>query len=313
MKRILVTGASGLLGLNFCYFLHGKYQVIGIANHTKLYGVPFQIIYHDLLAEDPGSLLDDIQPDVVLHCAAMANIDQCEKFPEEAAEFNSIYPGKIAFAAGKRNIKFIHISTDAVFDGEDCGSTGYREEDRPNPISCYAETKLRGEQNVLDSNPEALVPRVNFYGWSTGGSRSLVEFFYNNLSAGNSVNGFRDVYFSTLYVHQLVDILDEMIQADAAGIYHVYSADYQSKYEFGVSIAKKFGFDPDLVQPISWKDGGLSAKRSPNLIMNTDKLHQLLGHDLPVQQEGIDLFYQDSLSGLRQTIQRYGETTASKD
>ena len=313
MKRILVTGASGLLGLNFCYFLNRKYQVIGVANHTILNGVPFQMTVHNLVAEDPGSLLDEIRPDVVLHCAAIANIDQCEKFPEEAAELNSIYPGKIASAAGKRNIKFVHISTDAVFDGENCGDNGYREDDQPNPISCYAETKLQGEKNVLDSNPDALVARVNFYGWSTGGSRSLVEFFYNNLSAGRSVNGFRDVFFSTLYVHQLVDILDEMIQADAAGIYHVFSADYQSKYDFGVSIAKKFGFDPDLVQPISWKDGGLSAKRSPNLIMNTDKLRKLLGHDLPGQQDGIDSFYQDSLSGLRQTIQGYGKSSAAKD
>ena len=313
MNRIFVTGASGLLGLNFCYFLNRKYQVIGIANHTKLFGLPFQMTVHNLLEEDPGFLLDEYQPDVVLHCAAMANIDQCEKFPEEAVKLNCIYPGKTAFAAGKRNIKFVHISTDAVFDGEDCGENGYREYDKPNPISCYAETKLQGEQNVLDSNPDALVARVNFYGWSTGGSRSLVEFFYNNLSAGKRVNGFHDVYFSTLYVHQLVDILDEMIQADAAGIYHVFSADYQSKYDFGVGIAKKFGFDPDLVNPISWKDGGLSAKRSPNLIMNTDKLHQLLGHDLPGQQDGIDLFYQDSLSGLRQTIQGYGADSSAKD
>ena len=313
MKRILVTGASGLLGLNFCYFLHRKYQVIGIANHTQLFGVPFDLIARDLLAEDPGNLLDDIQPDVVLHCAAMANIDQCERFPVEAEALNSIYPGKLSGAAAKRKIKFVHISTDAVFDGEDCGLSGYREDDKPNPISRYAETKLHGEENVLAENPDALVARVNFYGWSTSGSRSLVEFFYNNLSAGRAVNGFRDVYFSTLYVHQLVDVLDEMIQADAAGVYHVFSADYQSKYDFGVSVANKFGFDPNLVQPISWKDGGLRAKRSPNLIMNTDKLHQLLGHDLPKQRESMDLFYMDSVAGLREIIQNYEDNSTVKD
>ena len=256
----------------------------------------------DLLSGDPGELLDRFAPDAILHCAALANIDECEKYPEKAAELNSIYPGKFAAAARKRGIKFVHISTDAVFDGEDCGESGYREDDTPNPVSRYAETKLRGEINVLDSNPEALIPRVNFYGWSSGGKRSLVEFFYNNLEAGNQVNGFSDVFFNTLYVHSLSDILDEMLGLDARGIYHVFSAEHQSKYAFGVSVAKAFGFDPSLVRAVSWKDGGLAARRSPNLIMNTDKLRTLLDHRLPGQQECLDHFCRDTAAGLRGQI-----------
>ncbi|MBQ6504337.1 MAG: SDR family oxidoreductase [Flexilinea sp.] len=302
MKRILVTGASGLLGLNFCTFFCQKHQLIGITNRTKLKGVLFQTVACDLLNEDPGEMLDRFKPDVALHCAALANIDECEKFPEKAAAINSIYPGRFASAARKRDIKFVHISTDAVFDGEDCGESGYKEDDTPNPVSRYAETKLQGEINVLDNDPEALIPRVNFYGWSTGGSRSLVEFFYNNLAAGNQVNGFRDVFFNTLYVHELADILDEMIGLNAGGIWHVFSAEHQSKYAFGVSVAEKFGFDPGLVRAVSWKDGGLTARRSPNLIMNTDKLQTLLGHELPGQQKCLDRFYQDTTAGLREQI-----------
>ena len=303
MKRILVSGASGLLGLNFCTFFHEKYSVFGQINRTRLVNPPFHVIQADLLQTDLNDLLDEVRPDVVLHCAAMANIDQCEKDPETAEMINSRIPGDFAAAAGKRNIRFIHISTDAVFDGEERKAGGYREEDETHPISRYAATKLAGERNVMDADPDALVARVNFYGWSTGGKRSLAEFFYNNLQAGNPVNGFRDVFFSTLYVHELADILSEMIETDAKGIYHVFSSDYQSKYEFGRSIAKKFGFDEDLVRPISWKDGGLTAKRSPNLIMNTDKLRSLLGHELPAQETCMERFYQDTESGLRQRIQ----------
>lgn len=282
-----------------------KYDVFGVVNTTELVGLPFKTIRCDLITKSAGDLLDEVKPDVVLHCAAIANIDQCERNPKEAEAINAVYPGLLAAQAAKRDIKFVHISTDAVFDGEDCGENGYREEDTPNPISCYAETKLNGEKCVLDSNPDALVARVNFYGWSTGGKRSLVEFFYNNLSAGNSVNGFSDVFFSTLYVHHLADILDELIGLNASGIYHVFSADHHSKYDFGVSVAEKFGFDPNLVRAVSWKDGGLTAKRSPNLIMNTDKLRKFLGHDLPVQQESLDYFYQDTESGLRDKIQGF--------
>lgn len=305
MKRILVTGASGLLGLNFSYFFHKKYDVFGVVNTTKLSGLPFKTIRCNLLTNSAADLLDEAKPDVILHCAAMANIDQCEKNPNEAEAINAVYPGLLAAQAAKREIKFLHISTDAVFDGENCGENGYREDDPTNPISRYAETKLKGEEFVLESNPDALVARVNFYGWSIGGNRSLVEFFYNNLSAGNPVNGFSDVYFSTLYVHYLADILDELIGLDASGIYHVFSSEYQSKYKFGVSIAEKFGFDPALVQSVSWKDGGLAAKRSPNLIMNTEKLQKILGHNLPKQQDSLEYFYKDCQAGLRERIQGF--------
>ena len=305
MKRILVTGASGLLGLNFCYFFHEKYDVFGVVNTARLSGLPFKTIRCNLLTNSAADLLGEAKPDIVLHCAAMANIDQCEQKPNEAQAINAIYPGLLAAQAAKRGIKFIHISTDAVFDGENCGEAGYREADPTNPISRYAETKLEGEQFVLECNTNALIARVNFYGWSVGGKRSLVEFFYNNLSEGNKVNGFSDVYFSTMYVHCLADILDELIGLDAHGIYHVFSPDWQSKYAFGVSVAEKFGFDSALVQPVSWKDGGLTAKRSPNLIMNTEKLRKTLGHDLPKQQDSLERFYQDHQNGLREKIQGF--------
>lgn len=308
LKRILVTGASGLLGLNFCSFFYRKYDVLGVVNRTTLQDLPFPVIKAELLHEDIGDLLDISSPDVILHCAAMANIDRCEKNPEDAAAINSVYPGKLAAAARKRGIRFVHISTDAVFDGENCGKSGYREEDPTNPISTYAETKLMGERNVLDANPDALIARVNFYGWSTAGNRSLVEFFYNNLEAGRQINGFSDVFFNTLYVHSLAGILDEMISLEAAGIYHVFSSEYQSKYAFGVSVAEKFGFDPQLIRPVSWKDGGLTARRSPNLIMNTEKLRNLLGHSLPDQKECLDLFRRDTEDGLRKQIRHYGDS-----
>ena len=305
LKRILVTGASGLLGLNFCNFHYRKFEILGISNKTRLADPPFRVITRDLLSESPDDLLDDYKPDTVLHCAAMANLEQCEKFPEEAAEVNGILPGRLASAAHQRGIKFVHISTDAVFDGEDCGESGYREDDKPNPLSRYAETKLIGERNVLDSDPDALVARVNFYGWSMSGKRSLAEFFCNNLSDGKPMNVFRDVYFNSLYVRLLADLLVEMVLKDAKGIYHVFSSETMSKYDFGVSIAEKFGYDPGLIRPVSWKDGGLTARRSPNLIMNTDKLRSLLGHDLPGREKSLDWFYEDSVTGLRQQILGY--------
>lgn len=305
MKRILVTGASGLLGLNFCHFYHRKFDLVGLSNRNSVSNAPFKMLSVDLEKTDITGLVSEIKPDIILHCAAIANIDVCEKEPVRAKIVNSEIPGRLAAAAGKQGVKFIHISTDAVFDGEGCGPDGYRETDPTNPISRYAETKLLGEENVLTENPDALAARVNFYGWSMGGKRSLAEFFYNNLSSETRIKGFDDVYFCSLYVRKLTDLLLEIAEQDAKGIYHVFSSDHQSKYSFGVTIAKLFGLAPELITPVSWKDGGLNARRSPNLIMNTEKLRKLLGHTMPTQQENLENFHTDFMNGIRKEISNY--------
>ena len=306
-KKLLVTGASGLLGLNLALQLRDAYQVTGVFNQKRMHQTPFELIQGDFFVENTAEkLVAEVQPDVIIHCAAMANIDACEKDQEKAHYINGVVPGKIAFEARRNKIRFIHISTDAVFDGVDCGENGYHEEDRTNPNNVYAQTKLLGEQNVMDQNPDALVARVNFYGWSVAQNRSLGEIFFHNLIQKKPMMGFTDVFFSTLYVQNLVRILDRLIHEQASGIYHVFSSDYQSKYEFGVSIARRFGLDASLISPVSWKDSGLAAKRSPNLIMNTDKLQRLLGVSLPTQMESLENFYQAYRDGLPELLKKTG-------
>lgn len=302
MTRILVTGASGMLGLNFCLKVCEQYEVVGVCHTNTLRNLPFEMIQRDFFHDSVEKLIEETEPDVILHCAAMANVDACEKDADAAKQINGVFPGKLAAEARKNGVKMVHISTDAVFDGVDAGENGYREMDETNPINTYAKTKLLGEQNVLDANPDALVARVNFYGWSITGRRSLGEIFYHNLSEGKEMNGFTDIFFTTLYVGKLTEILTKMIRLDAKGIYHVFSSEYQSKYAFGLSIARKFGLDGSLLHPISWKDAGLTAVRSPNLIMNTDKLSALLKSELPDQRESLECFSEDHYQGLSSRI-----------
>jgi dTDP-4-dehydrorhamnose reductase len=94
----------------------------------------------------------------------------------------------MAKACKTRGVSFVHISTDAVFDGEKDGF--YTEEDIPNPLGVYAQSKLAGEQAVTAENSNAIVARVNFYGWSLGGKRSLAEFFHHNLTNNKTISGF---------------------------------------------------------------------------------------------------------------------------
>lgn len=309
MSRILVTGVSGLLGLNFAIKVHGKaHQVIGVANTTPLTGVDFKCLQAELTeAGAIEKLLDQEQPDLILHCAAIANVDACEANPALAAEVNGVLPGRIAESARRHDIQMVHISTDAVFDGV---RGHYSEDDEPNPLSVYARTKWEGENAVISANPQALIARVNFYGWSTSGQRSLAEFFFNNLSAGKSVFGFSDVFFCPLEVTILAETLLELAGAGSSGIYHVVSSECLSKYEFGRRLADEFGLDADLIQPASVRDGGLVAARSPNLQLRTDKLSAVLGRQAPGQAAGLKRLHDAYLAGVPHRLQALSVTNS---
>jgi len=203
--KILVTGASGLLGLNLSLQMHESHTIIGV-DRQKLANMPFDLIKADLLDADAlPRILDESKPDAVIHCAANALVDACEQTPDATHTLNAVLPGKLASACFERDIHLLHISTDAVFDGTKEGI--YTEEDEPNPLGVYAQTKLDGEIAVLAANPNAAIARVNFFGWSLSGTRSLAEFFVNNLRAGKNVNGFDDVYFCPMFVGDLADTL----------------------------------------------------------------------------------------------------------
>ncbi|GAP19960.1 SDR family oxidoreductase [Leptolinea tardivitalis] len=303
MNRLLVTGASGLLGINLALRESAHRDVIGVTHSHSLTGVPFNVRQVNLTADGAiARMIEEIRPDVVIHCAAMADIDSCEKQPEQAELVNSVVPGVLADICDKQDIRLVHLSTDAVFDGT---RGDYLETDSPHPLSVYAQTKLKGEQAVLDACPDAIVARVNFYGWSLTGKRSLAEFFYNNLSAGHTVNGFTDVEFCPLFVNHLADLLMSLADSYHTGLFHVVSPVSLSKYEFGCRIANAFGFDDHLINPVSVKNGGLVARRSPKLTLNTDKLKDALQIVLPGVEEGIHAFFEQYLTGFPRKLQEY--------
>jgi dTDP-4-dehydrorhamnose reductase len=304
MTRILITGASGLLGLNLALQASRQHDVVGVVNRNRLTNVPFEQMSADLGSPDEVQrVLAFSRPDWIIHCAALANLEDCEKNPTRAARINTWLPGYLAEQAGWLGARFLHISTDAVFDGE---TGNYREEDTPNPLSTYARTKLEGEQAALTANPQAMVARVNFYGWSLRGQRSLAEFFYNSLSAGQGVRGFTDIFFCPLLVNDLAELLMDMLGRGLSGVYHTVSSMSISKYAFGVAIANRFGLDANLITPTSWKEGGLAARRSPNLTLNTEKLAAALGSILPGIEPGIERFYRLQQAGYPQQIQQLG-------
>jgi dTDP-4-dehydrorhamnose reductase len=326
--RLLITGASGLLGLNLALAVstqqtsaseHSGRQsslrpssqniVFGQINQQPLNTGQFTVIQADLLA--PGAverLLDQAQPDWVIHCAAMAILDACEADPERAFQLNSEIPALLASHVARGGARFLHVSTDAVFDGQ---IGNYTEADHPNPLNVYARSKLAGERAVAAANPDALIARVNLVGWSLLGKRSLAEFFFYNLQAGKPVKGFTDVYFCPLLANHLAGIFIEMLDLRLSGLYHVVSSQSITKYAYGVQLARRFGFDEALIVPVSVTEGGLKAARSPNLTLCTDKVTASLGHRLPGISAGLDGLFALYQAGYPQMLRSMRWTSKS--
>ena len=301
MSRLLITGVSGLLGINLALnAVENGYQVQGWTNMRALKDVPFE--QRSVALEDLKALpqaLRESRPEAVIHCAAIANLDLARQNPDQAQLVNAQAPAVLAETAAKMGIPFVQISTDAVFDGQ---KGAYREDDTPNPQNTYAQSKLAGELAVRQVYPDALIARVVFYGWSPSGKRSLAEFFYNNLMQNRTVNGFTDSIFSPLYVRDLADLLLRALRENLRGTYHFFASQALSKYDFGVLLAHRFGLNPELICPIQTAQGGLQTQRSLNLSINPEKLAAALNQPLPDVHQGLERLYQDRENGLRERI-----------
>lgn len=302
MTRVLITGVSGLLGSNLALEAAKRYEVVGVWSANPVHSTEFDTLHADLL--DPESMrnaLDQSRADWVINCAALANLDTCEREPELAQQTNAQMPGRLAAEALKRGMRFLQVSTDAVFDGS---KDSYREENTPSPLNVYGRTKRLAELATKSTHPGTIIVRTNLFGWSIQGNRSLAEFFYNNLSAGKKVNGFTDRRICPLLATDLANVLLDLLEADQPGIHHAVSSDSISKYDFGVQIAKQFGLDPDLIQAAKTPLGSEFAPRASNLVLSSAKLAKTIGRRLPTVIEGINGLHAQFQAQYREQLKR---------
>jgi len=290
----LVTGATGFLGANLGQFLDGRAHRIGAARTDNPSPQFDQMLANDLA--DPHALAREInrlRPDVVVHTAALADHARCETEPDLATLINADVPRVLAKAAAEVGARFIHISTDAVFDG---AAGPYTETDAQHPFSVYGQTKLEGEEGVLE-NPNAIVVRTNFFGWSPSGHRSILEFFVSSLSNGQQVKGFTDFTVTSIYVQHLCDALWRLAHTDATGILHVAASDAHSKYDFGVGVAQEFALDVSLITPT---ESDIVPSRRRNIALDVSRASVILGAPLPSQRDGLAATHADV--ALRQAL-----------
>lgn len=294
-RKLLITGASGLLGNNLAWYFARTFDVLGLYNTHPVVIPGVRTERCDLTNRNAcHRALEGFGPDVVIHCASLANVDQCESDPERSECLNATLTRQIADALEGTGAQLVYISTDSVYEGT---HGRYTEEDPVLPLNVYGKTKWEGEKPVLE-RPGGLVLRTNLFGWNIQDKKSLGEWILGELAAGRPIDGFRDALFSTIYTLELARIIDVAIRQKLSGLYNCGSSDSCSKYEFALKIADRFGFDRSLVRPISIDDFRFRARRGKNLSISTSKIEAALGYRMPTIDRSVDEFYRDWRCGV---------------
>jgi len=273
--RVLITGGTGLLGLNWAASIKNTHDVtLGIHQRAvQLPGIETQQLsleYADKFLEN----LDFIQPDYVVHAAGLASVELCEEKPDLAYHVNVELAENVARACALRGIQLAHISTDHLFRGD----RPLLDESEPvDPINIYAKTKAEAEVRVRDVCPEALVIRTNFYGWGPSYRRSFSDWVLQNLKMKHPITLFNDIFYTPIYIGRLVRVVHQLLERCAMGTYNVVGNERVSKYEFGMQLASIFGLDEDLISAGSVHSQLNSVVRPNDMSLSNKKVSKELG------------------------------------
>ena len=243
-----------------------------------------------------SDVLCRFDPEVVVHTAALTQVDLCEMKPEMAHRVNVEATDFLAKAARKCRCHFVYISTDQVYDGRESGY--YEEGHKVHPLNVYAKTKLEGEQITASTSASHLILRTNFFGFSDRPATSFAEWVWRSFESGESVPMFPDVYFTPLYVQNLVDAIFELIDSQESGLFHLAAPKKVSKLEYGRLFADVFGFRRAQARSVAYEPGQGKAERPLNASLSSEKARSILQTGLLDVRDGISRMKADG-EGLR--------------
>jgi len=274
--KIAVAGARGQLGAAIVEECAVAHDVIALTRA-------------DLDLSDDAAVaatMARVQPDAIINAAAYNNVDGSEDRPIEALNTNAFIVRALARAAEAHSAALVHYSTDFVFDG--LAKRPYAEEDRPNPRSVYAASKLLGEWFALEA-PTAYVLRVeSLFGSSASGpkAKGSVASILDALLAGGSPKVFEDRTISPTYVLDAARATRQLLESAAPpGLYHCVNSGVCTWLEFAQELARQLGVEPRLT-PVRMADAGLRAARPQYCALSNEKLRSA-GIAMPAWQDAL--------------------------
>jgi dTDP-4-dehydrorhamnose reductase len=291
MKKLLVTGSNGLLGQKLIYRaleldiyqIHatskGENRLIGQNGYT----------YHSLDIGNPenvSEVFELVKPDIVIHTAAMTNVDACETDKDSCLRNNVDAVEYIVNACNKYHSHLIHVSTDFVFDGLE---GPYDETAKPNPVSYYGWSKAEAERIVIEkSNSWAILRTMLVYGVVDHASRSnIVLWAKGALAKGDAMNVVDDQFRMPTLAEDLAEGCLLAASKEAKGIYNISGKDFMSIIELVKRVAAFYGFSDKNVTPVSSSTLNQPAKRPPKTGFVLNKAMSELGYEPHSFEKGL--------------------------
>jgi dTDP-4-dehydrorhamnose reductase len=268
--KIVVLGAGGRLGAALAREYASQHEVTGFG-HAQLDLARLEVL---------RSMLEPLPFDVLINAAALTNVDYCEGHRAEAMRLNAEAPGVLAEICREKDCRFIHVSTDYVFDGKK--REPYTEEDQANAISVYGESKREGELRVLEANSRALVIRVS---WVFGPDRpSFVDAILNKARTEVQVAAVADKFSTPTYTHDVAAMLRMLFDSSAAdGILHLANrgaCSWQEYAQWALDCCHKFGVPMEAKMVGARSLGEMKnfiARRPVYTVLGTEKYERLFG------------------------------------
>jgi dTDP-4-dehydrorhamnose reductase len=287
MKRILVTGSNGLLGQKIVeIFSRSNYPLLLTSVEEKSVFDEETLPYRRLDTtnrQDVRTVVEEIEPDVIIHTAAITDVDACETERAFAWKVNVVSVENLVYVAKFVGAHIIHLSTDYVFDGK---NGPYSERDRPNPLNYYGRTKLASE-NVLTTSgiSHTIVRTMVLYGVGFDVKLNFALWLLKNLSERKPIRVVTDQIGNPTLVDDLAYAIIKIVERERTGLYHIAGADIVSRHAFAVALANAFGFDPKLITPVKSSVFKQPAPRPLKSGLITLKAQT----DLDVKMSGIEL------------------------
>ncbi len=296
MHRVMVVGASGLLGQHMMSAgTDLGLAMTGTYNGTTPEGMAGTV---QMDITDPDSVSRGFMassPELVVLCAAMTNVDQCEREPDAAYRVNMEGSFNIATECRSYGAKLVYISTDYVFNGLKGGR--YHEFETADPSSVYAKSKLEGENVTLDSGRNNLVCRVSVvYGWNRVGRKSnFVTWIVDSLRKGQEIRLYDDQFVSPTYAPAAARDILELGLGKLKGICHASGPDCLSRFEIGTRVAEAFDLDVSLIKAVGTADMPLLANRPPCSCLAVDLAESELGRPMTGLEKGLEMMRDSEL------------------
>lgn len=304
--KIFITGGSGLLGCALAFELVKEHEVISGYHHNFI-GIRdnnFSSVIIDICDISSLKIIENTSPDVIIHAAALTDLEFCEKNPEIAYKINVIGTKNILKVAEKCNAKIVYICTDYIFDGK---TGNYLESDNPNPLSIYAKTKLRGEELIRKNYDDFISIRTSLYGWSPN-KMSFAVWVISSLRENKGISVLNDQISSMLFTNDLANVFNETLGYNLNGIYNIASTDAMSKYNFALNIAEIFDLNKNLIEPIALNDlikkNSLSANRPKKVSLDVSKIENELGKKMPTVMKGIEFMKEKEIEFKKKVIMK---------